>query len=227
MKVLITEDRISQENLVKILNTLKLNKKKDLKTLIFGVGGSGTNTLNSYKKLEDNVSLVVASGNVNKLNKSILENKIFLGRKDKDSEDARKINAGFDPSVGKLLAEENIDKIERYLRDIKLLVITGGMSGSVATGAIPVIVKRAKELDVATLVIVSKPFSTEGSIRKELAEEGVEKLGNIADVLIVYDTKEIARRVENNEIKNTLQELDMIMCGIISEIVNFIYNSRE
>jgi cell division protein FtsZ len=226
MQVLISEDRISQEELTKILDVLKLSKKKNLNTLVFGVGGSGTNIINGYKKLEDGVSVLVASGNAAKLNKSTLENKLFLGRKGNNN-DVRKINAGFDPSVGKLLAEENIDEIEKYLKDKELLVITGGMSGSVATGAIPVIVKRAKELNIPTLVVVSKPFVTEGSIRKELAEEGIVRLGNIADVLIVYDTKDIAKKAESNEIGNILQELDVIMCGIVSEVVNFIYNSRE
>lgn len=224
MKIL-NENEINYENLI---NTLNLQNKKnisDLNILVFGVGGSGVNTLNNFDMSKFNhIKLVVASSNTNKLDKSKLESKIFLGKK-RDGE-ITKINAGFDPSVGKILAEENIEEIEKNLKGNDLLIIVGGMSGGTATGAIPVILKKAKELNILTIAIITKPFSTEGNIRKDLAEEGIEKIQKFANILIIYNNEDLINKTKNKETQNLLLELDIVICDIVNKIISVIHNNK-
>lgn len=219
MKIL-NKDEITYDNLEKDLD---LESKKINNILIFGIGGSGINTLNSLNlgKTSKNIELLVASNNPNKLEKSDLKNKIFFGRR-KNGEIAKMI-AGFDPSVGKILAEENAEEIEKYLKNIDLMIVVGGMSGGTATGAIPVIINKAKELNMATVAIVTTPFSTEGSIRKELAKEGTDKVKANADIAIIYDSEDLNEVLkQKTEHKNILLELDLLICEIIEKIVGLL-----
>ncbi len=213
---ILNKNEITYENLVNLIN---LENKKLNKILLFGIGGSGINTLNSFDNNNDSIELVVASSNLNKLDKSKLKNKLFLGKK-KDGETI-KVIAGFDPSVGKILAENNIEEIEKYLFGKDLIITVGGMSGGTATGVIPVILKKAKELNIPSIAIITTPFSYEGSIRKELAEEGVEKIKEMANATIIYNNEELVEDLKNKpDHKNILLELDLLICGIINNIIN-------
>ncbi len=213
------KNEITCENLVKLLD---LNDRKLNNVLLFGVGGSGINTLNSFDTKDNkNIELVVASSNVNKLDKSKLGNKLFLGKK-KDGETV-KVIAGFDPSVGRVLAENNIEEIEQYLIGKDLIITVGGMSGGTATGVIPVVLKKAKELNIPSIAIITIPFSYEGSMRKELAEEGVEKIKERAGITIIYNNEELIEELKNKpDHKNILLELDLSICGIIDKIINVL-----
>lgn len=219
MKIL-DKSEVIYENLE---SELHLKNRKLSNILIFGIGGSGINTLNSLNLEKNNktIELVVASNNPNKLEKSNLQNKIFLGR-NKNGEIVKMI-AGFDPSVGKILAEENAEEIEKYLKNKDLMIIVGGMSGGTATGAIPMIIKRAKELNVATIAIITTPFSSEGVIRKELAKEGTDKIKTTADITIIYDSEDLNEVLkQKTDHKNVLLELDLLICEIIEKIIKLL-----
>lgn len=217
MKVLRKEE-ITLENLTSGLDL----KGKELKNiLIFGIGGSGINTLNSLDLQGENIELVVASSNTNKLEKSKLQNKLFLGKK-KNGE-IMKMVAGFDPSVGRILAEENSEEIEKYLQNKDLLIVVGGMSGGTATGAIPVIIRKAKELNMSTIAVITIPFASEGNLRKELAKEGTDKVKEQADITIVYNNEELTDDLKQKpDHKNVLLELDLVICDIIKNVVNLL-----
>ncbi|MDR1498814.1 MAG: hypothetical protein LBS34_00810 [Rickettsiales bacterium] len=224
MKILRDGSKLGQEDMRNMLNVLGLRNSEGLKTLVFGVGGSGINTLNNFSTNVGGVEIVVASGDQRKLDKSALKNKIFLGKE--NGEGVRRVVAGFDPSVGRILAEENISKIEKYLNGVNLLIITGGMSGSMATGAIPVVIKRAKEMGIPTIAVISSPFTTEGQMRAELANEGVEKIKNVVDAMILYDSKYASEAAKAKQTKNILEELDVAVCGIINKLIDFTYNNQ-
>ena len=158
--------------------------------LVFGVGGGGVNAVDSMFSSDDlkEVDFVVANTDSQSLKKSPVKNKILLGR-----ESMKGLGAGMDPIVGRNAAEESIDEIEKALDGTNMVFLTAGMGGGTGTGAIPVIAKKAKEMGMLVVAIVTKPFTSEGPNRMHIAEDGIRELKKIADTLIVVPNQNLIR----------------------------------
>ena len=102
------------------------------------------------------------------------------------------MGAGADPEIGARAAEESKDAIAEVLKDTDLLFIAAGMGGGTGTGAAPVIAKMAKDMNILTIAVVTKPFETfEGKIRMENANAGIDKLRGVVDTLLVIPNEKI------------------------------------
>lgn len=158
--------------------------------LVFGIGGGGVNAVDSMFSSDDmqEIEFVVANTDSQSLKKSPVKNKILLGK-----ESMRGLGAGMDPVVGRNAAEENIKEIEKVLTGVNMVFLTAGMGGGTGTGAIPVVAKKAKEMGILVVAIVTKPFSSEGPNRMRIAEEGIRELKKIADTLIVVPNQNLIR----------------------------------
>jgi len=120
--------------------------------------------------------------------------------------------AGANPEVGRKAAEENIDEIKRHLDDTDMLFITAWMWGGTWTGAAPVIAQAAKELGILTVWVVTKPFSFEGKRRLENAIEGLEKLKEWVDTLIVIPNDKIFNIIDKKTtFKQAFNMIDRIL----------------
>ena len=95
------------------------------------------------------------------------------------------LGAGADPEIGRKAAEESIEEIGQALRGADMVFITAGMGGGTGTGAAPVIAQVAKEMGCLTIGVVTKPFKFEGRRRMVQAQEGIAKLAEHVDSLIV------------------------------------------
>ncbi|MCQ2387909.1 MAG: cell division protein FtsZ, partial [Clostridia bacterium] len=93
--------------------------------------------------------------------------------------------AGSDPNVGEAAAEESKEEIANILKGTDLLFIASGMGGGTGTGAAAVIARIARELNILTVAVVTKPFSFEGKIRNENANKGISNLKKYVDTLVV------------------------------------------
>jgi cell division protein FtsZ len=98
------------------------------------------------------------------------------------------LGAGANPEIGEKSAEESKEEIAQAIKGTDLVFVTAGMGGGTGTGAIPVIARIAKEMDILTVGVVTKPFTFEGRRRKLNAEEGLEKLIQEVDTLITIPT---------------------------------------
>ena len=158
--------------------------------LVFGVGGGGVNAVDSMFNSDDlkEVDFVVANTDSQSLKKSPVKNKILLGK-----ESMRGLGAGMDPIVGRNAAEESIAEIEKALDGVNMVFVTAGMGGGTGTGAIPVVAKKAKEMGILVVAIVTKPFTSEGPNRMHIAEDGIKELKKIADTLIVVPNQNLIR----------------------------------
>ena len=114
------------------------------------------------------------------LNSSIAELKIQLGAKL-----TKGLGAGSVPEIGEQAAIESKEQITEAIKDAHLLFLTAGMGGGTGTGGIPVIAEIAKELNILTIAVVTKPFEYEGRRKMRLAEIGIDKLREHVDVLVV------------------------------------------
>jgi cell division protein FtsZ len=156
---------------------------------IFGAGGAGGNALNNMIRSNlEGVKFVAANTDAQALQNSLAEHKIQLGIKT-----TKGLGAGSFPDRGRAAAEENIEEIERLLEGNNMIFIAAGMGGGTGTGAAPVIAKLARERDILTVGVVTKPFHFEGKYRMETAEAGIEELKKYVDTLIVIPNQNLFR----------------------------------
>ncbi|NBT41709.1 MAG: cell division protein FtsZ [Alphaproteobacteria bacterium] len=156
---------------------------------VFGVGGAGGNAVNNMIRSELlGVEFVVANTDAQALALSEAEHRIQLGR-----EVTQGLGAGSKPEVGMSAAEESMAQIESYLDGIHMCFITAGMGGGTGTGAAPVIAKAAKERNILTVAVVTKPFLFEGRKRMKAADMGLEKLAAVVDILVVIPNQNLFR----------------------------------
>ena len=148
------------------------------KIKVIGVGGGGNNAVNRMiEQGVQGVEFIVANTDLQVLNSSKAKIKIQLG--------STGLGAGANPEVGREAALESKDQIVEVLKGADMVFVTCGMGGGTGTGAAPIIAEIAQELGALTVGIVTKPFAFEGRIRSEHANEGLERLKEHVDTLIV------------------------------------------
>ena len=148
------------------------------KIKVIGVGGGGNNAVNRMiEQGVQGVEFIVANTDLQVLNSSKAKIKIQLG--------STGLGAGANPEVGREAALESKDAIVEVLKGADMVFVTCGMGGGTGTGAAPIIAEIAQELGALTVGIVTKPFSFEGRLRSEHANEGLERLKEHVDTLIV------------------------------------------
>jgi cell division protein FtsZ len=154
---------------------------------VIGVGGGGTNAVNNMIELNlPGVDFVVANTDAQQLQLSRAERRIQLGPHITQGN-----GAGGRPDVGKASADEAADDLARHLENAHMVFITAGMGGGTGTGAAPVIARMARERNILTVGVVTKPFAFEGKKRMRVAEEGIAELQAYVDTLIVIPNQNL------------------------------------
>ena len=167
-------------------NNPNFDQSKDIlpsqnaKIEVIGVGGGGSNAINRMIASDlEGVSFRVLNTDAQALLQSSAERRIQLGQNL-----TRGLGAGGNPSIGQKAAEESKDELQQSLEGSDLVFIAA-MGGGTGTGAAPVVAEVAKQSGALTIGIVTKPFSFEGKRRMRQAEEGIARLAENVDTLIV------------------------------------------
>ena len=156
---------------------------------VIGVGGGGTNAVDNMIALNlQGVDFVVANTDAQQLMNSRADRRIQLG-----PHITQGLGAGAKPEIGRAAAEEAADELYRHLDGVHMVFITAGMGGGTGTGAAPVIARMARERNVLTVGVVTKPFAFEGTRRARAAEQGIEELQHYVDTLIVIPNQNLFR----------------------------------
>ncbi len=154
---------------------------------VIGVGGGGTNAVNNMIEMKlPGVDFVVANTDAQQLQLSRAERRIQLGPHITQGN-----GAGGRPEVGKASADEASDDLSRHLENAHMVFITAGMGGGTGTGAAPVIARMARERNILTVGVVTKPFAFEGKKRMRVAEDGIAELQAYVDTLIVIPNQNL------------------------------------
>ncbi|RUU63211.1 cell division protein FtsZ, partial [Mesorhizobium sp. M7A.T.Ca.TU.009.01.1.2] len=103
------------------------------------------------------------------------------------------LGAGSLPEIGRAAAEESLDEIMDHLAGTHMCFVTAGMGGGTGTGAAPIIAQAARKAGILTVGVVTKPFAFEGRRRMQMAEEGIERLRESADTVIVIPNQNLFR----------------------------------
>jgi cell division protein FtsZ len=194
------------------------------KILLIGVGGAGCNAITRLMGQEvHNTDFVAVNTDVQALYnvkreaiKSQTKVPIRLLQIGKNS--TRGLGAGARPDKGREAAEESVDDIRRSLKDIELCFIAAGMGGGTGTGAAPVIARIAKEMNILTIAVVTKPFEFEGKPRMTNAEAGIEELKDNVDTLIVIPND----KLDKSSINNAFAQADDVLLHAIKGIGDLI-----
>ncbi|MBV8400918.1 MAG: cell division protein FtsZ [Acetobacteraceae bacterium] len=156
---------------------------------VIGVGGGGTNAVDNMIALNlQGVEFVVANTDAQQLMHSRATRRIQLG-----PHITQGLGAGAKPEIGRAAAEEASDELYRHLDGAHMVFITAGMGGGTGTGAAPVIARMARERNILTVGVVTKPFSFEGTRRARAADQGIEELQQYVDTLIVIPNQNLFR----------------------------------
>jgi cell division protein FtsZ len=156
---------------------------------VIGVGGAGGNAVNNMIRANlEGVEFLVCNTDAQALVHSAAERRIQLGLNI-----TRGLGAGSRPDVGRASAEEALEELFGYLEGSNMVFITAGMGGGTGTGAAPVIARAAREHNILTVGVVTKPFQFEGAHRMRTAEEGIKELQQYVDTLIVIPNQNLFR----------------------------------
>ncbi|OGM15170.1 cell division protein FtsZ [Candidatus Woesebacteria bacterium RIFCSPLOWO2_01_FULL_43_11] len=195
---------------------VKPDSARIAKIKVIGVGGGGGNAVSSM--LETNsvngVEFIAVNTDAQVLLANKAPTKLQIGEKL-----TKGLGVGGDPQQGQQAAEESTEKIKELLLDSDMVFITGGMGGGTGTGAAPVIAKLAKESGALTVGIVTKPFAFEGTRRMVIAEDGVEKLRESVDTLIVIPNQRLMDVIDR---KMTLLEAFKVVDSVLGQAVGGI-----
>jgi cell division protein FtsZ len=156
---------------------------------VIGVGGGGTNAVDNMIAANlQGVEFVVANTDAQQLMHSRANRRIQLG-----PHITQGLGAGAKPEIGRAAAEEAADELYRHLDGCHMVFVTAGMGGGTGTGAAPVIARMARERNILTVGVVTKPFSFEGTRRARAADQGIEELQQYVDTLIVIPNQNLFR----------------------------------
>jgi cell division protein FtsZ len=187
---------------------------------VVGVGGGGTNAVN---RMVDaglrGVEFIATNTDAQALQMCDADIKLNIGH-----ELTKGLGAGANPDVGLGAANESRDEIKEALKGADMVFVTAGEGGGTGTGAAPVIAEIAKnEIGALTVGVVTRPFEFEGATRSQAAEEGIERLREEVDTLIVIPNEKLLAIVERRtSILEAFREADNVLRQGVQGITDLI-----
>ena len=172
---------------------IKPDVQRFAKIKVVGLGGGGTNALNSMISLQQiqGVEFIAINTDAQALLGNQAPTKVQIGEAL-----TRGLGSGGNPDIGRQAAEESTQKVQDVLEGSDMVFLTAGMGGGTGTGSIAVAAAVAKQLGALTVAVVTKPFTFEGSRRMIVAEEGIEVLKDKVDALIVIPNQRLLEVVD-------------------------------
>ncbi|HDH31251.1 MAG TPA: cell division protein FtsZ [Candidatus Wolfebacteria bacterium] len=188
---------------------------------VIGVGGGGSNAITRMNKdFPRAVDLIAINTDVQDLNYCNAKKKIHIGQ-----EVTKGLGAGMNPDLGRQSAEENRSEIADILKGADMVFITAGFGGGTGTGASPIIAEIARDLGILTIAVVTKPFSFEGSQRNQIAQEGIIKLKDKVDTLIVIPNDRIFSLIDKDtSLIKAFEKIDEVLNNSVKGITELIMN---
>lgn len=198
---------------------MDMNQEYGATIKVIGVGGGGGNAVNQMvTDGVEGVEFIVANTDAQALDRSSAENKIQIG-----SKATRGLGAGARPEVGEAAAKESEQELTEALQGADMVFVTAGMGGGTGTGAAPVIAKIAKDSGALTIGVVTRPFSFEGPRRGKSAAEGLAKLKDNVDTLIVIANNNLLQIVDKKApIMEAFKMVDDVLLQGVSGISDLI-----
>jgi len=186
---------------------------------VVGVGGGGTNAVNRMIEAGlKGVEFIAINTDAQALTMVDADQKIHIG-----SELTKGLGAGADPEVGLRAAEESREEIHKALQGADMVFVTAGKGGGTGTGAAPIVAEIAKEVGALTVGVVTKPFAFEGRVRNVQADDGIERLKEKVDTLIIIPNDRLLEITEKRiPIVQAFKVVDDVLCNGVQGITDLI-----
>ncbi|MCR5613165.1 cell division protein FtsZ [Treponema sp.] len=190
---------------------------------VVGCGGGGSSAVNRMIQAGvQHVEFIVLNTDLQALNRSNSSNRIPIGQKLTGG-----LGAGGNPEIGRKAAEEDREAILNALKGADMVFVTAGMGGGTGTGSAPVVASIAKELGALTVAVVTTPFSFEGPVRMQLAQEGIKNLRENVDSLIVIPNAQLEKDKEDLTMRDAYVLADEVLHQGVKGISSIITGAGE
>jgi cell division protein FtsZ len=186
---------------------------------VAGIGGGGVNAVNRMIEVGlKGVEFIAINTDAQALLMSDADVKLDIGR-----ELTRGLGAGANPEVGQQAADDHADEIEEVLKGADMVFVTAGEGGGTGTGGAPVVAKIARSLGALTIGVVTRPFAFEGRRRANSAEEGIARLREEVDTLIVIPNDRLLSISDRNvSVLDAFKQADQVLLQGVSGITDLI-----
>lgn len=185
---------------------------------VVGVGGAGNNTINRLKEAGVQGSqLIAVNTDAADLLKIKADKKILIGQKLTNG-----LGAGADPRVGEEAAKETVEAIKAAVSDADIVFITCGLGGGTGTGAAPVVAQVVKECGVLSVGVVTLPFSAEGRQRMTNAQNGLNRMKESIDTLIVLPNDKLMEIIPDVPLKTAFLVSDEVLINAVKGMAELI-----
>ena len=194
----------------------------DHRLVVVGVGGCGGNTVRYMQERGmPNVSLIAANTDVHAL-RQIGGDVIQLALR---SDSSRGHGAGSDPAVGEQAARASKERIVGLLKGADMVFIAAGMGGGTGTGAAPVVAEIARDLNILTVAVVTRPRDDEGAMVNERADRGIDRLRGLANSLIVVPNQRLMNIHSEKPMVDIYRAGTAVLCNAVQGIAEMILTS--
>ncbi|MFA6049322.1 MAG: cell division protein FtsZ [Candidatus Micrarchaeia archaeon] len=188
------------------------------KIMVIGAGGSGCNTLNRIQEIGiTGARLVAMNTDAQHLLKIKADKKLVLGKKK-----TKGLGAGSNPEVGEAAAQESFEEIKAIVAGSDLVFVTCGMGGGTGTGSAHMIAKAAKDTGALCIGVVTTPFYSEGSKRRQNAFVGIEKLKREADTTIAIPNDRLLEIVPDLPLNAAFKAADSVLANAVKGITELV-----
>jgi cell division protein FtsZ len=186
---------------------------------VLGVGGSGTSAVNRMSQLGiRGVEFISVNTDSQALHNNQADRKVHIGKSI-----TKGLGSGMNPELGRQAAEESIEELEEVIDNADMIFITCGLGGGTGTGAAPIVAELAKNRGILTVAVVTKPFTFEGSKRKEVAEVGYDNLKDKVDAIISIHNDRILQIIDKKtSLIDSFKTVDEVLRQGISGISDLI-----
>ena len=197
-----------------------LPKEKSSIIKVIGIGGGGSNAVNHmFNQRIEGVNFIICNTDAQAIANSPVPNKVQLG-----PHLTQGLGAGANPKIGEQATEESFEELKKILEvNTKMAFITAGMGGGTGTGGAPIIARICKELGILTVGIVTTPFSYEGKKRMMQADEGVNRLKEYVDTLLIISNDKLRQKYGDLKFKAAFEKADNVLATAakcITDVIN-------
>ncbi|MGE4617055.1 MAG: cell division protein FtsZ [Gammaproteobacteria bacterium] len=186
---------------------------------VIGVGGGGGNAVQHMVSASiDGVEFICANTDAQALKNTSVKTTLQFG-----SDITKGLGAGANPEIGRQAAMEDRERIIDVLEGSDMIFITAGMGGGTGTGAAPVVAQLAKEMEILTVAVITRPFPFEGRKRTDIANDGIKELAQFVDSLITIPNEKLLTVLGRDiSLLNAFKAANDVLLGAVQGIAELI-----